>query len=58
MIPGPKSFAYKLPDGCKNQSSLMLRFRVTSDERVDGKTANSATGTNRMIYVGLKKKVN
>lgn len=58
VIPGPKNFAYKLPDGCKNQSSLWLRFRVTSDERVDGKAANSATGTNRMIYMSLKKKVN
>lgn len=44
--------------GCKNQSSLWLRFRVNSDERVDGKAANSATGTNRMIYTSLKKKVN
>jgi hypothetical protein len=25
---------------------------------VDGKAANSATGTNRMIYTSLKKKVN
>ena len=50
--------AFKLPDGCKNQSSLWLRFRVNSDERVDGKAANSATGTNRMIYTSLKKKVN
>ena len=53
-----KNFAFKLPDGCKNQSSLWLRFRVNSDERVDGKAANSATGTNRMIYTSLKKKVN
>ena len=58
VIPGPKNFAFKLPDGCKNQSSLWLRFRVNSDERVDGKAANSATGTNRMIYTSLKKKVN
>lgn len=58
VAPGPKGFAYKLPDGCKNQASLWLRFRVTSDERVDGKAANSATGTNRMIYMSLKRKVN
>ena len=58
VTPGPKAFAYKLPDGCKNQASLWLRFRVSSDERVDEKAANSATGTNRMIYMSLKKKVN
>lgn len=57
VTPGPKNFACKLPEGCKNQATLLLRFRVTTDQRVDGKP-NTASGTNRMIYMSLKKKVN
>lgn len=58
VTPGPKNFAVKLPDGCKNQSSLLLRFRISSDERVDNKGNVASGGTNRMIYISLKKKVN
>lgn len=58
VTPGPKVFAMKLPDGCKNQPTLFVRFRISSDERVDKKGVIAAGGTNRMIYMGLKKKVN
>ena len=58
VTPGPKVFAFKLPDGAKNQQTLFIRCRISSDERVDNKGVIAAGGTNRMIYMSLKKKVN